>query len=156
MKSLWYYDSPIGKLGIAEENGAITHVLFEGQTLLADHVLKKTCLLETAAMQLNEYFAGKRRTFDLPMSFEGTEFQRAVWGALQTIPIGETRSYKNIAQQVGSPKAFRAVGMANHNNPIPIMVPCHRVVGTNGNLTGFGGGLPTKQFLLDLEKNAYA
>ena len=156
MKSLWYYDSPIGKLGIAEENGAIIQVLFEGQTLLADHVLRKTCLLETAAMQLNEYFAGKRRAFDLPMSFEGTEFQRAVWGALQTIPIGETRSYKNIAQQVGSPKAFRAVGMANHNNPIPIVVPCHRVVGSNGSLTGFGGGLPTKQFLLDLEKNAYA
>ena len=155
MKSLWYYDSPIGKLGIAEEHGAITHVLFAGQNLQCEHTLQKTPLLETAAQQLKEYFDGTRRVFDVPMSFVGTEFQRAVWGALQTIPIGETRSYKDIALQVNSPKAFRAVGMANHNNPIPIIVPCHRVVGTNGSLTGFGGGLPTKQFLLDLEKNVY-
>ena len=110
-------------------------------------------LLKKAAKQLTEYFAGKRREFDLPLDFTGTGFQKKVWAALLTIPYGETRSYGEIAKQIGNPKACRAVGMANNRNPIAIICPCHRVIGADGSLVGFGGGLPAKQFLLDLEKD---
>ncbi len=101
--------------------------------------------------QLREYFAGKRADFDLPLAPEGTEFQRSVWRNLQDIPYGETISYGELAKRVGNPKASRAVGAANGQNPIPIVIPCHRVIGANGKLTGFGGGLPTKEALLALE-----
>lgn len=105
-------------------------------------------LLERTRRQLAEYFAGTRRTFDLPLAPKGTEFQRAVWRALADIPYGETISYVQLATRVGKPAATRAVGAANGRNPLPIVLPCHRVIGANGSLTGFGGGLPTKQFLL--------
>ena len=105
-----------------------------------------------SSRQLEEYFAGKRKQFDLPLSLRGTEFQRQVWAALRDIPYGVTRSYGQIAQAVGRPKAVRAVGMANHRNPISIIVPCHRVVGADGSLTGYGGGLENKKFLLALER----
>jgi methylated-DNA-[protein]-cysteine S-methyltransferase len=108
-------------------------------------------LLERARRQLAEYFAGKRRTFDLPLAPHGTEFQCAVWRALADIPYGETISYAQLATRVGKPTATRAVGAANGRNPLPIVLPCHRVIGADGSLTGFGGGLPTKQFLLRLE-----
>jgi methylated-DNA-[protein]-cysteine S-methyltransferase len=108
-------------------------------------------VLKHAAEQLCAYFAGELKVFDLPLAFRGTEFQKSVWTALLDIPYGETRSYMQIALRVGSPKAVRAVGAANGQNPIPIVVPCHRVIGSNGKLTGFGGGLPLKRFLLDLE-----
>ena len=107
-------------------------------------------LSETRA-QLDAYFAGTRRTFDLPLAPRGTEFQRGVWQALATIPYGETISYAQLAARVGKPSAMRAVGAANGRNPLPMVLPCHRVIGSNGSLTGFGGGLPTKQFLLTLE-----
>jgi len=104
--------------------------------------------------QLRLYFVGDLQTFDLPLELIGTEFQKEVWSALRTIPYGETRSYTQIAQQIGSPRAVRAVGAANGRNPIPIIVPCHRVIGASGNLVGFGGGLEWKRMLLGLESNS--
>ena len=112
----------------------------------------RAALSESAIEQLNEYFTGKRKDFDLPLAPSGTHFQQKVWAQLQKIPYGQTRSYKDIAQSVGSPKGFRAVGMANNKNPIAIVIPCHRVIGADGSLVGYGGGLDMKQSLLDLEK----
>lgn len=109
-------------------------------------------LADVAAEQLKEYFAGVRKTFDLPIKLCGTPFQMRVWQQLQKIPYGQTQTYKQIAEAIGKPKASRAVGMANHNNPIAIIVPCHRVIGSNGLLTGYAGGLDFKQYLLNLEK----
>jgi methylated-DNA-[protein]-cysteine S-methyltransferase len=109
-------------------------------------------VLFDAKRQLEEYFCGKRRAFDLPLSPGGTDFQKRVWRALTDIPYGETRSYADIAAAVGSPKGFRAVGMANHVNPIPIIIPCHRVIGKNGKLTGYAGGLDMKTSLLAMER----
>ncbi len=153
MKNVGYYYYPIGRVGIAEENGHITHILFANQKHPEGFQEAETPLMKKAALQLAEYFAGKRKIFDLPLHMPGTDFQRSCWAALQTIPWGETRSYRDIAEQVGNPKAARAVGMANNRNPIPIIVPCHRVVGSDGRLVGFGGGLPVKQFLLELERS---
>lgn len=150
MERFAYFSSPVGTLTLTEEEGALTGLYFgrlsrQGQEVLSP-VLKET------ARQLSEYFSGKRREFSLPLSPKGTEFQLRVWRALETIPYGETRSYGDMARLIGSPKACRAVGMANHRNPISIIVPCHRVVGANGSLTGYGGGLDAKRFLLDLEQ----
>ena len=140
-------NSPVGPITIAEQDGAITHLLFGGCAEEGE----KTELLSEAERQLNEYFEGARREFDLPLRPEGTAFQKDVWNALCQIPYGQTRSYAEIARSVGRDKAFRAVGMANHNNPISIIIPCHRVVGADGSLTGYGGGLDKKRFLLRLE-----
>jgi len=153
MKSISYYDFPIGKIGIAEEDGCITHVVLAGDKAPEGFELAETPVIERAAAQLKEYIEGKRKEFDLPLALAGTEFQRSVWKALQDIPWGETRSYKDIATQVGNPKATRAVGMANNRNPIPIIVPCHRVIGSDGSLIGYGGGLQMKRYLLELEKS---
>ena len=150
MKAVTWITSPVGTLRLAEENGAITELLFEewdGKSPKAE-----TELLRRAEQQLREYFAGARREFTLPLSPDGTEFQRRVWAALLTVPYGETRSYGEIAAQIGSPKASRAVGAANHRNPISIFIPCHRVVGADGSLTGYGGGLEVKSALLALEQ----
>jgi methylated-DNA-[protein]-cysteine S-methyltransferase len=157
MKSKYCYDFSGIKIEIAEENGAISHVCFCGkksEKLLAGFSQNETPLLKKAAFQLREYFDGKRTAFDLPLAPRGTSFQAAVWKALQTIPYGQTRSYKDIALLAGSPKACRAVGMANNRNPIAIIVPCHRVVGSDGSLTGYAGGLGLKERLLALEKSA--
>jgi methylated-DNA-[protein]-cysteine S-methyltransferase len=108
-------------------------------------------LFQGAIRQLCEYFAGERKIFSLKLSPQGTDFQKAVWSALQKIPYGETISYKQLAERIGKPKAVRAVGAANGANPIPIIIPCHRVIGHDGSLTGFGGGLPLKKRLLELE-----
>lgn len=150
MKRFVVVQSPVGDLTLTEENGALTGLYFGRRSLEGEEGL--TALLEKASRQLEEYFAGKRKQFDLPLSLRGTEFQRQVWAALRDIPYGETRSYGQIAQAVGRPKAVRAVGMANHRNPISIIVPCHRVVGADGSLTGYGGGLENKKFLLALER----
>jgi len=139
--------SPVGPLTIEEQDGAITHLLFG----LCDETGERTPVLKAAEHQLAEYFEGKRRKFDLPLNPSGTEFQKKVWAALGEIPYGETRSYGDIARAVGREKAFRAVGMANHNNPISIIIPCHRVIGADGSMTGYGGGLEIKRFLLRLE-----
>lgn len=150
MKRFVVVQSPVGDLTLTEENGALTGLYFGRRSLEGEEGL--TALLERASRQLEEYFAGKRKRFDLPLSLWGTEFQRQVWAALRDIPYGETRSYGQIAQAVGRPKAVRAVGMANHRNPISIIVPCHRVVGADGSLIGYGGGLENKKFLLALER----
>ena len=153
MKYIWHYESPIGVLGIVENAGALSHILFETKNPLPGCEKSETPLIKKTISQLREYFAGKRIVFDLPLHLRGTDFQNSVWQALQTISFGETCSYKDLAIKVGNVKACRAVGMANNRNPIPIVVPCHRVVGANGSLTGYAGGLNVKQYLLDLEKH---
>ena len=142
--------SPIGPLTLCEDDIGITAVLFADADTAISPVLSGSFIPETAR-QLNEYFAGMRHTFDIPLHLHGTDFQKAVWSALQAIPYGETRSYQEIALQVGNPNAARAVGMANNRNPIPVIIPCHRVVGKNRKLVGYAGGLDRKQFLFDLE-----
>lgn len=151
MKMTFIYDTPIGKIGISENSVAITNVYFYDDANEYNEELIETPLLKEAAKQLHEYFEGKRKNFNLPITFEGTDFQKSVWKALQDIPYGETRTYKEIAVEIGNEKACRAVGMANNKNPITIMVPCHRVIGTNGKLVGYAGGLKTKEYLLEIE-----
>lgn len=138
-------------IGIAGENKNVTEVFF-GKNIPDGFIVSETPLLKKTALQIKEYFGGKRKKFTIPLAMHGTEFQMAVWQALQNIPYGETCSYKDIAVQTGRPKAVRAVGMANHRNPVSIIVPCHRVIGSNGKLVGYGGGLPLKKYLLDLER----
>ncbi len=139
--------SPIGNLKIEEEDNYIVEVSFteEKETQVSSDLLRR-CVTE-----IEEYFRGNRKEFDLPLLLKGTDFQKRVWHALEKIPYGETRSYQDIACMIGKPKASRAVGMANHVNPIVILVPCHRVIGKNGKLTGYGGGLDKKKYLLELE-----
>lgn len=139
--------SPVGKLTLVQEGEALTGLFFHSR----EPGQAETPLLLRAEQELNEYFQGSRREFDLPLAPRGTEFQRRVWQALCTIPYGETRSYQDLAVLSGCPKGYRAVGMANNRNPISILIPCHRVIGKNGSLTGYGGGLETKAFLLKLE-----
>lgn len=143
-------ETGVGKIWICEEDGALTRVALPGEAA-PEGETRATPLLERAAAQLAEYFEGRRASFDLPLAPRGTAFQRAVWAALAAIPAGETRSYADIARAVGRPKAFRAVGAANHNNPLPIVIPCHRVIGSSGAMVGYGGGLELKQKLLELE-----
>lgn len=153
MGNVFYYQTDLGTIGIAESNEKITHLFFSEEKFDEDgYAENESPLLKEARKQLNEYFAGKRREFDLPLAPQGTEFMRRVWKALQTIPYGETRSYKDIAVLAGNSKACRAVGMANNRNPISIIIPCHRVIGASGDLIGYGGGLDKKKFLLDLEQ----
>lgn len=152
MKFGEYFNSPIGTIGIIEENSKVTNIFLKNHD---NHIFfheQSTMIIKDARRQLQEYFDGKRKTFDLPLALEGTNFQKSVWQALLTIPYGETRSYQQIASQIGNSNACRAVGMANHYNPILIVVPCHRVIGKKGDLTGYGGGLETKARLLALEK----
>lgn len=152
MKTMCYFETCFGPMGIAAQDGAITDVVFGQETAIADITAKETPLLREAAGQLKSYFEGKRKIFDLPLAPQGTAFQKEVWAALLTIPYGETRSYGQIASQIGRPSASRAVGMANHRNPISILIPCHRVIGAKGDLVGYGGGLELKERLLNLEK----
>lgn len=142
-------DSPIGTLGLCARDGYLVRIVFGG----TDETENKDPVLHDAKRELNEYFAGERREFSVPIMAEGTEFQKKVWRALVEIPYGETCSYSDIANEMGSPKAARAVGMANHVNPIPVIVPCHRVVGKGGKLVGYAGGLDMKTTLIELEKN---
>jgi len=139
--------SGAGLAAVLWENDDPDRVRFPALVESSDHPV----LLE-AERQLGEYFAGRRRRFDLALDFAGTDFQKRVWQALLAIPFGETRSYRQIAEEVGNPKAVRAVGAANGRNPLSIIAPCHRVIGANGDLVGFAGGMKTKQFLLDLER----
>ena len=149
-------DSPIGPLTLAGEGSTLTNLRMVEQTYEPDRAdwLLDDRAFPDAVEQLDAYFAGELQEFDLPLQLSGTEFQRRVWNALRTIPYGETRTYGEIAQQIGSPTAFRAVGLANGHNPIAVIVPCHRVIGANGSLTGFGGGLERKSALLELERTA--
>lgn len=172
------YQSPIGVLCIKEENGKITHLNLQREetnrlvtendtqrpvqpnqtclqtTDMLDEAYKRhpaSDLLDEACRQLDEYFQGKRRDFDLPIDCAGTAFQQRVWNELQQIPYGETRSYEDIAAAVGSPKAQRAVGQANNRNPLMIIVPCHRVIHKNGDISGYACGIEAKKYLLELE-----
>jgi methylated-DNA-[protein]-cysteine S-methyltransferase len=144
-------DSPVGPLTlVVDDAGALAYIFFDGQ-LLHDDAVTDPQACAAAARQLDEYFRGKRREFTLPLSPRGTEFQLAVWNELCRIPFGATISYADLARRIGRPNAVRAVGAANGANPIPIVIPCHRVIGSNGSLTGYGGGLPLKQKLLSIE-----
>ena len=139
-------ETPIGPLTLEADENAVTAIRFS-----AGGAQDASPLLDAAEAQLREYFAGARRTFDLPLAPHGTAFQQRVWAALRTIPSGETRTYGELAAAIDSPNASLAVGMANHRNPIPIIIPCHRVIGANGTLTGYAGGLEIKRRLLALE-----
>ena len=155
MKKIFFYDTKIGKIGIAEESGAITDLYFSGEETDSKAILEETVILKETNKQLQEYFAGKRKVFDLPLAPKGTEFQQKVWQALKEIPFGQTRSYGEIAKRIGQPKASRAVGGANNRNPLPIFIPCHRVIGANGKLVGYAGGLEIKKILLNVENLVY-
>ena len=149
-------DSPVGSLSLVATDRALVALVWRTEVhhrALFEHAVEKPRhpVLRETARQLKEYFAGKRRRFDIELEFRGTEFQRAVWAALLEIPYGETRTYGQIAAHIGNATAVRAVGAANGRNPISIIAPCHRVIGTSGNLTGFGGGLDAKAYLLALE-----
>lgn len=151
MKSVYTYDSILGKISIAETDGCISHLHFGADVPLADANVWESPLLREAITQLRAFLAGTLRSFDLPLKPVGTFFQHNVWQALCAIPYGETRSYGAVAAKIGKPKAARAVGLANNRNPIAIIVPCHRVIGTNGRLVGYAGGLGIKEQLLDIE-----
>ena len=152
MKHVWMYDTVLGQVAIAEESGRVTNLFFPGEYIPLELQRKETDALKKAADQLREYLQGKRTVFDVPLAPEGTAFQKQVWEALIKIPYGETSSYGKLAKDIGRPGAARAVGMANNRNPIPVIIPCHRVIGADGSLVGYGGGLPIKEKLLALEK----
>ena len=148
--------SPVGPLKLVASDAGLVAIIWHddrpGRVRLGDlEEAPDHPVLLHAERELGEYFAGERTSFSVPLDMVGTDFQKAVWNALLTIPFGETRSYGEIARQVGRPTAFRAVGAANGQNPLSIIAPCHRVIGSDGSLTGFGGGLPAKQYLLGLE-----
>jgi len=161
MDTLFYFrtPSPVGPLFLAASTKGLVRLEFEGrvQSLNAE----KTQLHESEPAlapylrELNDYFAGERREFSLPLDLRGTEFQLACWHALLEIPYGETRSYRDIAETIGHPHAYRAVGMSNNRNPVAIVVPCHRVIASSGSLCGYGGGLDIKRKLLDLERGSF-
>jgi O-6-methylguanine DNA methyltransferase len=157
--------TPIGRLLLTATGQGLSSIEFGPLDQVGDRLaawalrwygttklVREETAMEPYAAQLREYFAGRRTAFDLPLDLRGTPFQRRVWRALTEIPYGERRSYKEIAAMIGSPKAVRAVGGANNRNPLPIVVPCHRVVGADGSLVGYGGGMPIKVFLLQLEE----
>ena len=146
------HDSPIGPLTLVSEGGGLVGIHFEGWKPPAGALQKSDTVLTATARQLDAYFAGRLRRFNLPLAPAGTPFQQRVWSALSGIPFGETRSYGQLAEAIGKPSAMRAVGAANGRNPISIVVPCHRVIGADGSLTGFGGGIERKRFLLSLEQ----
>lgn len=155
----WFYmpmNSPVGELKLIASEKHLVAILWQGyqpRWMKSAKLERETShpILLRAKKQLREYFDGKRSSFDLPLEFHGTSFQIKVWRELQRIPFGQTRSYRDLAVRIGSPKACRAVGAANGRNPLGIVVPCHRVIGMNGKLTGFAGGIQSKSFLLNLE-----
>lgn len=154
MENLYFYDTDIGRIGIAEENDQITRLFIASKEEdKYDCEINETDMIKKCYQELLEYLGGRRKTFDLPLNPRGTEFQKRVWDSLLNIPYGETRSYKDIAESAGSPKGYRAVGMANNKNPIMIIIPCHRVIGANGKMVGYGFGIDVKKKLLDLESN---
>ncbi|MBP1930266.1 methylated-DNA--[protein]-cysteine S-methyltransferase [Ammoniphilus resinae] len=165
--SLFYteMESPIGMIGLAATETALCWITFDSGPSARDelrqwgkkwlrieqHQIERNRVLQQAVVQLQEYFLRQRTEFELPLAIYGTPFQKSVWNQLQKIPYGEVRSYKDIAVAISSSKAVRAVGGANNKNPLSIVIPCHRVIGSNGSLTGYGGGLPIKEFLLGME-----
>jgi methylated-DNA-[protein]-cysteine S-methyltransferase len=157
MDFAWMDDTPVGRLLIAADDEGLRYVLFDQKKSRSRHVFpqedwkQSTRRVKDAISQLKAYFKGQRQHFDLPLAADGTDFQKKVWHELTTIPYGETASYGQIASQIDQPTASRAVGMANGRNPISIIVPCHRIIGSSGKLVGYGGGLERKKALLRLE-----
>ena len=153
-KRKMYLHTPVGELELVADTNGLCRISF-GKTAKASDICEEEIpVLRKAIEQLSEYFAGQRKVFELPLSLRGTDFQLRDWNALLEIPYGETRSYKDIAEAVGCPRGFRAVGMANRRNPLPIVVPCHRVIGADGSLTGYAGAnkaLAIKEYLLKLD-----
>ena len=149
---LFFQNTAIGRIGIAEEYGSITNLYFETDSVPQDVETGETEGITEAFRQLAAYLAGDLKTFTVPLAPGGTDFMRRVWAALCDVPYGATASYKDIAVAVGNPKATRAVGMANNRNPLPLIVPCHRIIGSDGKLVGYRGGLALKRTLLELEK----
>lgn len=149
---IYFYETSIGRIGIAERDGNITNLCFAADETPKDAQLLETPLIKEASKQLDAYLSGNLKEFSLPMSPQGTDFQKGVWTQLCQIGYCKTATYKQIATNNGNPKASRAVGLANNRNPIPIFIPCHRVVGSNGKLVGYRGGLELKERLLRLEK----
>ena len=145
-------DAPFGEVWLSAADGCLTGLTFAGEAPFERPGSAEQRVLDEAERQLRAYFAGRLRAFDLPLRLGGTPFQQSVWRALGQIPYGKTATYAYIARAVGRPRAFRAVGMANHSNPISIVIPCHRVVGASGALTGYAGGLDAKRWLLDHER----
>ena len=150
MTHYYTYDTILGSVTFVEENGALV-VITTHPYHPKEEIYQETPVIKEAFRQLSEYFSGNRKTFNLPLLLKGPDFQKQVWQALLKIPFGETRSYKQIAEAIGNPKAVRAVGMANNKNPLLIVVPCHRVIGANGKLVGYAVGLDKKEYLLRLE-----
>ena len=149
---LYYYPSEFGRFSLVATDSALTHFFFDGEAPRFETTERETPLLREAGLQLAQYLRGERRQFTLPLEPAGSEFFRRAWQALVAIPYGETRSYAEIAAAIGNAKACRAVGLANNRNPLPLFIPCHRVIGSNQKLTGYRGGLPLKQRLLELEQ----
>lgn len=149
MKKGFYYQTPIGSIGIVEENEAIIEISFG--KIHTECQLEETYLIKKTKQQLQEYIEGERKYFNIPIRYKGTPFEEKVWNALMKVPYGETRTYQEIAKQIGNPKACRAVGMANHRNKIAILIPCHRVIGKNKKLVGYARGIEKKKKLLEIE-----
>ena len=149
--ALAYRETALGRIGIRECENTITHIFFASRETPPEDELRVTPLLDEAFRQLECYLQGGLKKFTLPLAPAGTPFQLSVWQALRMIPYGQTRSYKEIAEAIGNPRATRAVGMANNRNPIAVVIPCHRVIGADGSLVGYGGGLDIKTRLLELE-----
>ena len=149
MNNIYFYETEIGTIGIRENNKYITDIYFS--KIDTNDNIEETELIKECFLQLKEYFEGNRKSFDLPIDAKGTEFQKKVWDELLKIPYGETKSYKDIALAIGNEKACRAIGMANNKNPIPIIIPCHRVIGSNKKLVGYSGGIDIKEKLLNIE-----
>ena len=144
------YETVLGDVTLVEEDGALLAISLKS---IQEGTELETTIIQEAHRQITEYLKGERKVFDLPIQLRGTDFQQQVWTALLDIPYGETRSYKQIAEAIGNPKGMRAVGMANNRNPLLIVVPCHRVIGANGSMVGYGEGVEMKEFLLRLEKS---
>lgn len=153
MKHIYFYETSLGEIAVADNGEAVTHVHFGRRNNIKNSVEEETELTKRAAAEIDEYLKGLRKTFDVALAPAGTEFQQQVWQALLSIPYGQTRSYREIAEAVGRPRAYRAVGMANNRNPIAVIIPCHRVIGAQGKLIGYAGGLKVKEMLLNLERS---
>lgn len=155
MEYSFTYETKIGKITITECDSQLVSIDF-GDPSTKQLNISETPFIKEVHKELEEYFKGTRKTFQLPLALKGTPFQKKVWQTLMTIPYGETMTYKQVAEAIGNPKACRAVGMANNRNQIPIIIPCHRVIGTNGKLVGYAGGLHIKEKLLEMEENKHA
>ena len=151
MHNIYFYETKIGKIGIRENGKYITDIIFSKSEEKTDNI-NETELIKAAFKQIKEYLGGDRKYFDLPIETIGTEFQKKVWNELRNIPYGQTKTYKDIAFAIKNEKACRAIGNANNKNPLPIIIPCHRVIGSNGKLVGYSGGLDIKEKLLNIEK----